>query len=461
MSRFKFRTLLVTLILAMYMAICCDLAKSQSDLQSGVGRSQLTKVPASLVHALEARVQLRLAAVKGYNLARANGKNVEIENAKGKLAKTKSDNMEWLNQQIEQYGWLSESRVGGNGSYHAWWIVDHCDDNLEFLQKCLNAMKKLRDASPEQMAILTDRVLTLEGQPQQYGTQTQLVGGRNVAKGIQASNEVDMRRASVGLGALDDALLEQDRIARLSGDQVVSKELFWTPERRIRYSKRRLDSRYWDMMLFQEDLSLHNSIDRSLSPAISDFPSPVPSYENFNGSIQWPEFKIGNRTISSSCLLWGRCVVNEELFSNRDHTLRSYFNIFVLTDRSGEGTKSLSMASRNYPHVFSSGKQTTSVGVVDWAHVGFADGNNYALINARIFDLKFGRTILVAPQKNGSLRFMQLKSPDTCRSGGEGELLKNYVEVLKEKPEVIDFFTSPNALGGKPSSVLDRPLDIK
>lgn len=54
----------------------------------------------------------------------------------------------------------------------------------------------------------------------------------------------------------------------------------------------------------------------------------------------------------------------------------------------------------------------------------------------RLFDLNYGRVILIAPQKDGSLRSMQLMLP--IISSNE---VKSHVENLLEEKEIIDFFT--------------------
>jgi hypothetical protein len=48
----------------------------------------------------------------------------------------------------------------------------------------------------------------------------------------------------------------------------------------------------------------------------------------------------------------------------------------------------------------------------DEAHVDLQEfGRPYAIVNSRLFDLRVGRLILVAPQKDGSIRFHQTDAP--------------------------------------------------
>ena len=54
----------------------------------------------------------------------------------------------------------------------------------------------------------------------------------------------------------------------------------------------------------------------------------------------------------------------------------------------------------------------------------------------RLFDLEDGKTILIAPQKDMSLRSMQIKSPDLSNKG-----IDTYTDELLKDEEVIQFFT--------------------
>jgi hypothetical protein len=66
------------------------------------------------------------------------------------------------------------------------------------------------------------------------------------------------------------------------------------------------------------------------------------------------------------------------------------------------------------------------------------DRNNYAIIGTRFFDLTAGQTVLLAPRKDGSVRFMQIQNEQLST-----EDLENYANTLKTKQEVISFFNHP------------------
>ncbi len=87
------------------------------------------------------------------------------------------------------------------------------------------------------------------------------------------------------------------------------------------------------------------------------------------------------------------------------------------------------------------------VGDVDWVQIALANDNNWAIINKRIFDLKFGTSILVAPQKDGSLRFLQLPAPGSYQQSNQKQFFDEYVAGLAKNESVNAFFTNENTIG--------------
>ncbi|UCC72797.1 MAG: hypothetical protein JSV86_20985 [Gemmatimonadota bacterium] len=118
---------------------------------------------------------------------------------------------------IEAHGWPGLSLVGEAGADAAFLVVQH-SPSTEFQKQVLPLLTEAAEsgeASKEQMALLTDRVLVSEGQPQRYGTQAKIVDGRVVLDPIQDEPNVDARRAEIGLMPLAEyvALLERIYLA--------------------------------------------------------------------------------------------------------------------------------------------------------------------------------------------------------------------------------------------------------
>lgn len=104
---------------------------------------------------------------------------------------------------IDADGWPTLSKVGPEASNAAWLLAQHAPD-LQFMERCLELMESLakNEVRPANVAYLKDRVLTLNGRPQLYGTQFQGTGDDMKVCPIENPDRVEERRASVGLGTL-------------------------------------------------------------------------------------------------------------------------------------------------------------------------------------------------------------------------------------------------------------------
>jgi hypothetical protein len=108
---------------------------------------------------------------------------------------------------VRRYGWPSPELVGMDGTEAAFLLVQHADHlfQKEMLPLVSKAYKR-GQLSGQSYALLLDRVLVGEGQPQVYGTQAKRFeewnGGEPVLEPIADEGNVDKRRAEVGLSSL-------------------------------------------------------------------------------------------------------------------------------------------------------------------------------------------------------------------------------------------------------------------
>ena len=106
---------------------------------------------------------------------------------------------------VEEIGWPTIPKVGEHASYMAWLLVQHAYQERLFQKQCLELMKTLPadEVKPSNIAYLEDRVRVSDGRPQLYGTQFHTdEHGRFGPFTIEDPENVDQRRASVGLGTL-------------------------------------------------------------------------------------------------------------------------------------------------------------------------------------------------------------------------------------------------------------------
>jgi hypothetical protein len=123
-----------------------------------------------------------------------------------------------MRQIITVHGWPGKSVVGEDGSYAAWLLVQHAPDDLqEQALVLLGDAVRRGDASPGNLAYLTDRVRMHRGEPQLYGTQYRYSRDAGLVLHAVADPErLDERRAAVGLGphAEADARIRARHAAR-------------------------------------------------------------------------------------------------------------------------------------------------------------------------------------------------------------------------------------------------------
>jgi hypothetical protein len=123
---------------------------------------------------------------------------------------------------LQERGWPGEPQVGTGGAKAAWLIVQHAIAQPPIQRRALEALRdaaKRGDVPPVQVAMLEDRIHTLEGRPQRYGTQFDWdEQGELSPLPLEDPGRVDERRRSVGLGSLADAEREHRATAAAGGE---------------------------------------------------------------------------------------------------------------------------------------------------------------------------------------------------------------------------------------------------
>lgn len=99
---------------------------------------------------------------------------------------------------MDRFGWPGRSLVGPDGASAAWLLAEHIGG---LQHEALRRMRALPagEISPTDLAMLEDRVLVSDGQPQRYGTQ---LTWANEFRPIEDIAGLDERRAEAGLPPL-------------------------------------------------------------------------------------------------------------------------------------------------------------------------------------------------------------------------------------------------------------------
>ena len=112
-----------------------------------------------------------------------------------------------LSRIIERYGWPTRSMVGAKGADAAFLIAQH-NESLQKLALHLMRALPANEVSQGNLALLEDRVLVGDGEPQRFATQVTFSadGKRMRFDPITDVAHVDARRAAVGLPPLTSYL---------------------------------------------------------------------------------------------------------------------------------------------------------------------------------------------------------------------------------------------------------------
>ncbi len=117
-------------------------------------------------------------------------------------------NTDRLREIINEHGWPGRSLVGDDGANNAWCLAQHASRQLDLQRWALELLRSAvaaGEATPKQLAYLTDRVRMNEGRKQPYGTQ--IVGSQSegpVPWPVEDPDNLDGRRAEVGLEPFAD-----------------------------------------------------------------------------------------------------------------------------------------------------------------------------------------------------------------------------------------------------------------
>tara|TARA_R110001592_G_scaffold76099_4_gene229969 strand:- start:839 stop:1588 length:750 start_codon:yes stop_codon:yes gene_type:complete len=213
----------------------------------------------------------------------------------------------------------------------------------------------------------------------------------------------------------------------------------WNLEKREQFLENRNDSTTWDSEMLKNDTQFIGVAD--FGPfefgafPVSDY--NIIGKESFKGlGTISEEFKLGDQQI----LMNSFSVGNSELNKNKLKELKDavFFHLIVLTDTIDTVNYNLNQrtpVSRNHPDYLGQGFIQTKNNRIDYVAFQTAENAAYAIINTRLFDLNFGKTILIAPQKDKSLRSFQIKSPLIS-----SDSINNYTKQLLKNQKIIKFF---------------------
>lgn len=118
-----------------------------------------------------------------------------------------------VQQIIDEFGWLGESKIGSEANQTLFLTIQHVDDLIvqEKYLPILERAVKDNNSEPWQFAFLTDRILMNQGEFQIYGTQVIISKNPKESYVVPLQNpyKVDELRKQVGLEPLSEYLQDE------------------------------------------------------------------------------------------------------------------------------------------------------------------------------------------------------------------------------------------------------------
>ena len=135
----------------------------------------------------------------------------EIDLINAKMRIIDSLNLIEVKHILDTRGWLGSETVGETGSSALFLVIQHADPKTlqHYLPMLRNAVKN-KKANSKDLAKMEDRGLVFQNKKQLYGTQFSIdtATHKYYLKPLEDPDNVDKRRAKMGMGKLADALVE-------------------------------------------------------------------------------------------------------------------------------------------------------------------------------------------------------------------------------------------------------------
>ena len=139
-----------------------------------------------------------------------------------RMAEVHHHNALTLTAIMDEVGWPSARLMGRDACDAAWLVLQHSIGDPSVMRRGLTLLQNHPDdgVAPAQLAMLEDRVRTMSGLPQSYGTQFDWdEHGVLAPRQIEDPDQVELRRKAVGLPPLADKQREMNEMAaRPPGD---------------------------------------------------------------------------------------------------------------------------------------------------------------------------------------------------------------------------------------------------
>jgi hypothetical protein len=173
------------------------------------------------------------------------------------------------------------------------------------------------------------------------------------------------------------------------------------------------DPSKWDRELLQQDIETYAQYGEILSSyPLNKSPFPVATYDYAVSGIPF--------ILEMDQSIFQGVRIGEYTDSETDE-INDKLTLLVMTNDSTSLNEVL-VESRNYPYLTAEGRFEAMNNRFDWVFSASPDGYSTLLINMKLFDLRYGETVIIYPEEDRSFFYKQLElSPNDFESMEEFE----------------------------------------
>lgn len=165
-----------------------------------------------------------------------------------------------------------------------------------------------------------------------------------------------------------------------------------------------IDSRQWNKTLFEQDIETYAKYAETFkSYPLNNYPFPVADYDYAVYSNPF--------TIRLDSLIFKGIQIGEYEGPDSDKVSTKLTLIVLANDDNVEPETFVN--SRNFPYLTAEGSFQIAEQNYQWVFQATPDGFSSLFFSMKLFDLRFGETIIIYPQEDNSFLYVQVdESPD-------------------------------------------------
>ncbi len=179
-----------------------------------------------------------------------------------------------------------------------------------------------------------------------------------------------------------------------------------------------LDTSQWDLSLLNQDKETYEKYPEVFqSYPLNKAPFPVAEYDY---AVSYIPFSLETTSHLFKGVRLGECETPD-----CDHVIDKLTLLILTNDK--DAADYTMVESRNYPYLTAQGYFEVKNNKFDWVFTASPDGFSVLLINMKLFDLRFGETIIIYPHDDKSFFYDQIKDSP-----------KNYIDFEEYKKAIAN-----------------------